>query len=184
MTSTNVPAPSSIVRKAIELMVWEGYDRATAAKAAGMLPKSLYYAFRKTHVKQFYLAELEVLRTSERSRNIHRLCEIRDAANNMPAVVAAKTLEGMDEGAARPGSPSPGVTIRIVNQVAVAAPAQVDVGGFRPVPPAVADAQRAPLTIDAQPVEPRKDAAGHRVDERGRKVDQDGNPIFQPSKSW
>jgi hypothetical protein len=86
-----------LARKAIELMVWEGHHRDEAAKAAGMLPKSLYNALRKHHVRAYYLAQLEVLRTSERARNIHRLCEIRDAANNMPAVQAIKTLEALPD---------------------------------------------------------------------------------------
>jgi hypothetical protein len=38
-----------------------------------------------------------VLRSSERARNIHRLVAIRDAANNMPAVQAIKTLEQIEE---------------------------------------------------------------------------------------
>jgi hypothetical protein len=33
-------------------------------------------------------ADSTVLRSTERARNIHRLVEIRDAANNMPAVNA------------------------------------------------------------------------------------------------
>jgi hypothetical protein len=114
-----------LARKAIELMVWEGHHRDDAAKAAGMLPKSLYNALRKHHVRAYYLAQLEVLRTSERARNIHRLCEIRDAANNMPAVQAIKTLEALtdDMPAGSGGQPrTPGLVI-VVN--APQAPAAV-----------------------------------------------------------
>ena len=115
-----------LARKAIELMVWEGHHRDDAAKAAGMLPKSLYNALRKHHVRAYYLAQLEVLRTSERARNIHRLCEIRDAANNMPAVQAIKTLEALTDDMPAGGGGqqrTPGLVIQIVN--APQAPAAV-----------------------------------------------------------
>ena len=52
-----------------------------------------------------------------RATNIHRLCEIRDAADNMPAVNAVKALEQMDAKAiARPvGQQTPGIVLRILN---------------------------------------------------------------------
>jgi hypothetical protein len=58
-----------------------------------------------------------VLRTSERARNIQRLTEIRDKADNMPAVNAIKMLEQIDEASAAAGSAqrAPGVTILVVN---------------------------------------------------------------------
>jgi hypothetical protein len=73
---------------------------------------------------QHYLGELEVLRTSERARNIHRLTEIRDKADNMPAVHAIKMLEQIDEASSAAGgaqSRSPGVVV-IVQTVAAHAP--------------------------------------------------------------
>ena len=76
-------------------------------------------ALRKPHVKAFYLAELGVLRESERPRTFHRLCELRDQnLNQNAAVSAAKTLEQIsDIEVARPSNAaSPGVTIRIINQ--------------------------------------------------------------------
>jgi hypothetical protein len=69
------------------------------------------------------------LRGATTARNIYRLCEIRDAENNMPAVNAIKALEQLsDEQTNTKQTSSPGVTIRIVNiaggtQVAQAAPA-------------------------------------------------------------
>lgn len=81
--------------RALDAMVWQGLDRKAAADHAGMLDKSLYNALRKRHVKSHYLAELETLRASERARNIHRLCEIRDnSQNDMASVGAIKVLEG------------------------------------------------------------------------------------------
>jgi hypothetical protein len=57
-----------------------------------------------------------VLRVGERASNIHRLCDIRDAANNMPAVNAVKALEQLDaESVARPTSQvTPGITLKFV----------------------------------------------------------------------
>src|SRR5262245_2586219 len=81
------------VRTAIDLMVWQGLPRQQAAQAAGLKDNGLYKALRKSAVRSYYLRELDVLRTSHRARNIHRLAEIRDAANNMPAVQAIGMLE-------------------------------------------------------------------------------------------
>jgi len=122
------PQATAIVRRAIDLMVWEGHRRDDAAKAAGMLPKSLYNAFRKHHVRAYYLAQLEVLRMSERARNIHALVRIRDQdENKMAAVAAIKALEAMDRDAmpsAGAGPPmTPGFTI-IVEQPRPPAPVQ------------------------------------------------------------
>jgi hypothetical protein len=108
---------TALVRKAIELMVWEGHRRDDAAKAAGMLPKSLYNAFRKHHVRQYYREQLEVLRTSERARNIHALVRIRDQdENKIAAVAAVKALENIsDEDTSLAGSRqfTPGLVVVI-----------------------------------------------------------------------
>jgi hypothetical protein len=110
-----------LVRKAIELMVWEGHHRDDAAKAVGMLPKSLYNALRKRHVRAYYLAQLEVLRTSERARNIHALCSVRDQTDNqMARVNAVKALEQLEEkNQSETGNylpRSPGLQIVIIQQ--------------------------------------------------------------------
>jgi hypothetical protein len=63
-------------RVAIEAMVWDGLTRAEAAEKAGLKDHALYCALAKPHVKAFYLRQLEVLRTSERARNIHTLVEV------------------------------------------------------------------------------------------------------------
>jgi hypothetical protein len=89
---------TAIVRKAIELMIWEGHHRDDAAKAVRMLPKSLYNAFRKHHVRRYYREQLDVLRLSERARNIHALVRIRDQDDNRNAAVAGiKALEAIEE---------------------------------------------------------------------------------------
>ena len=78
-------------------MVWQGLSRDDAAAQCGLKPKSLYNGFRLPSVKAYYAAQLEVLRSSEKARNIHRLVAIRDAANNMPAVQAIKALEQLED---------------------------------------------------------------------------------------
>jgi hypothetical protein len=82
------------LRTAIERMIWQGDKRADAAVAAGMTDHGLRSALRKSHVKAAYLAELDLLRTSERARNVHALVDVRDASDNaMARVAAAKELE-------------------------------------------------------------------------------------------
>lgn len=105
------------LKTAIELMVWDGHHRDVAAEQAGLARKSLYNAFRKHHVKAFYRSELEVLRTSERARNIHTLTEVRDQkTNHMARVNAVKALEQISDepGANADALRIPGVVINIV----------------------------------------------------------------------
>jgi hypothetical protein len=58
------------------------------------------------------------------ARNIHRLREIRDAANNMPAVQAIRDLERTpdDEAASQRANRSPGVVIIVHNGATVGTP--------------------------------------------------------------
>jgi hypothetical protein len=118
---------SGKLKKAIDAMLFEGSCRADAAKAAGMSDHGLREAFKKAHVKAYYNQGLEVLRTSERARNIKRLAEIRDAGNNMPAVQAVARLEQMaDDENMRPGAHRqalPGLIVQI--NVPVAGPKPV-----------------------------------------------------------
>jgi len=111
-------------------MVWQGLKRAEAAQQADLKEHSLYVALRLPHVKAYYAEQLEVLRTSERARNIHRAIAIRDAANNMPAMHAIKWLEGEQDQSVSSGrggvAQSPGVTFVIVS--GNAAPPMRDVG--------------------------------------------------------
>ena len=126
------------LRAALTAMVWQGARRAEAAKISGMTDHSLRAALRKSHVKAWYLAELGVLRESERPKTFHRLCDLRDQDENKnAAVAAAKALEQIsDEQLVRPNATviSPGVTIRILN-----------------VMPAAPSAVEAPRLVDAEP---------------------------------
>lgn len=79
-------------------MIWEGKSRKDAAEAAGLKDHALYSALRKPHVKAYYLEQLDVLRTSERARNIHTLAEVRDqTSNQMARVQAVKALEQISD---------------------------------------------------------------------------------------
>jgi hypothetical protein len=115
------------LRRAILQMVWAAARRDVAAQTAGMTPHSLRAALRKRHVIEFYRGELEVLRESERARNISALVDVRDASSNaMARVNAARTLEQLAEDNSS-HSPlargrSPGVVIQIVNAAPVQQP--------------------------------------------------------------
>ena len=111
---------SGKLKIAIDLMLFEGSCRADAATAAGMKDHSLREAMKKPHVKQYYNAGLDVLRTSERARNISALAKVRDTSDNGMAVVsAAKALEQIAEQGeerTRPGlGMLPGLQIVIVS---------------------------------------------------------------------
>jgi hypothetical protein len=110
----SAPRMHAKTRQAIELMVWEGMTRNQAAQATGMNPKSLYHSFLRPWTKAFYREQLEVLRSSERARNIHRLVEIRDAADNMHAVQAIAALERLEDQPHSSGSAQRGPGLQIV----------------------------------------------------------------------
>lgn len=102
---------------AIDAMVWEGLNRKDAAQKAGLKDHALYVALSKPHVKAYYMRQLDVLRTSERARNIHTLTDVRDQkSNQMARVQAVKALEQIDEGetVSRGSQALPGLQIVIV----------------------------------------------------------------------
>ena len=128
--STARPLPiTPKVRAAIECMVNDGADYQTAAHNAGLSTYALRTALSKPHVAAFLKAQTHVLLSARRPRNIHRLAEIADAENNMPAVNAIKTMDAMQFGehVDRSGSaPTPGVTIRIVNVMSAEQTKQIE----------------------------------------------------------
>jgi hypothetical protein len=97
-------------------MLYERCTRAQACERAGFTERALYLALEKPEVAEYFNRGLQVLRAGERAANIHRLCEIRDAVDNMPAVNAVKTLEMLDaEAIVRPtGQVTPGLVIKFV----------------------------------------------------------------------
>jgi hypothetical protein len=85
------------LRKAINYML-EGARRADAAQRAGMTDHSLRAALKKSHVKRYYLDELDVLRSGERVRNFLAAVEVRDQHDNHTARInAIRWLEGEAE---------------------------------------------------------------------------------------
>jgi hypothetical protein len=118
------------LKQALDLMVWGDGNRRylpdnEAAAIAGLNVLSIRNALQKPHVLAYYKAQREVLRARESPACIHRLCEIRDAADNMPAVQAIRTLEqiGDDEGRRISDAPTPGICINIVSASAPNPPA-------------------------------------------------------------
>jgi hypothetical protein len=111
-------------------MIWEGLTRDQAAEAAGLTRHALYCALRKPHVLMHFRSELGTLRESTRPKNFHRLDSIAESSeNDMARVAAVKAMEAIsDEQQTRgPAGASPGVTIRIINQVAAPQATVVDV---------------------------------------------------------
>jgi hypothetical protein len=114
---------------AIELIVFEGKELSEAAAAAGLTTYTLRQAFARPQVLAHLRERREVLRAAASGKNILRLCEIRDAENNQPAVNAIRVLEGLDIEPSRTtnAADARGVTIRIINNIApdVPKPAQI-----------------------------------------------------------
>lgn len=110
---------------AINLMVEEGTRWDKAALKVGLTVRNMRLAIERPHVLAFLRARKQVAREAASSANIKRLCEIRDAADNMPAVQAIKLLEQMpDENASAAKGLMPGFVVQIVNVQQVAAPAE------------------------------------------------------------
>jgi hypothetical protein len=110
---------------AIHRMLELGEPYNDAAKNAGLTTRAIRKALDKPHVLAYLRQHKQVFREAASAGNIRRLTQIRDAADNMPAVQAIKVLEQLgDEQQQRNPSPSasPGVVIRVVTNV-IAAPA-------------------------------------------------------------
>jgi hypothetical protein len=102
---------------ALALMVDQGLRIDIAAQQAGTTTRVVREAFAKPHVLEYVRKRRQMLLASVNARNIQRLAEIRDAADNMPAVNSVLALERMAGDASSTGgtgvSHSPGVTIVI-----------------------------------------------------------------------
>ena len=114
---TPPPRITKRIREAIDVMVERGLSYDRAAAECGIATRHMRLALSKPHIIAYYKAQCQVLRVSHSARNIHRLAEIRDADNNMPAVNAIKALEqlGDEQTNNKQTNATPGVTIRIVN---------------------------------------------------------------------
>ena len=131
-------------------MVWGDGERRylpdnEAAAIAGLNVLSIRNALQRPHVLAYYKQQREVLRSRESPANIHRLCEIRDAADNLPAVNAIRALESLGEGAALQfaEAPTPGVIIRVlVPQPAPIVPQPAQPIDITPRQPQIIDAEQ------------------------------------------
>ena len=104
------------VKDAIRAMVVDKARWDDAARSVGLTARHMRLALEKPHVVAYLKKQLDVSRGARQVANFHRLCEIADCENNMPAVNAIKALEQpSDEPTNKPTTASPGVTIRIVN---------------------------------------------------------------------
>jgi hypothetical protein len=154
---TDKPTPTKIERsapmkvtgrlkQAIDAMIWQGLTRQEAAEHAKLKEHSLYVAFRKPHVRAYYLAELGALRTSARAKNFHHLEKIAaESANDMARVSAVKAMEALEDDVSTRSQhqlQSPGLTI-VINSAPIAAPL---------APPAIE--QRPPPLINVTPRAP------------------------------
>ena len=111
------------LKQALMFMVWEGKTRSEAATAVGMSDHGLREALRKAHVRQFYANELDVLRTSARAKNFHRLDEIAGTSgNDMARVAAIKHMDLVADAAPPAGAAAiaPGLVIQIINAPPIA----------------------------------------------------------------
>jgi hypothetical protein len=110
-------------------MVWDGLKRSEAAAKAGLTDHALYVALSKPHVKAYYLAQCEVLRTSGRARRLHRLEAMAEQDDNkqaaVNAILALERLAPTDEAAAGRVSSMPG--LQIVIQTNSPTPPTIDV---------------------------------------------------------
>lgn len=90
-----------------------------AAKRVGLATRAIRDALSKPHVISHMRARREVFRTEVCGANIHRLRQIRDAAENMPAVNSIGMLERLGDDPSnaptRQQSPGPVIVIALGN---------------------------------------------------------------------
>jgi hypothetical protein len=106
------------IKTAIDNIIFDRCTRAEACQRAAISERALYLALEKVEVAGYWRRQVEVLRKGEEARNIQRLAEIREAANNMPAVNAIKMLMDIGEqyqAHGRGHQVSPGLAIVIVD---------------------------------------------------------------------
>jgi hypothetical protein len=134
---TPKPRITPRVKRAIDAIVHDAKSWNEAAAETGLSMRTMRLAFERPHVMSYYRQQCQVLRASTTAHSIHRLREIGDAADNMPAVNAIRALEQLgDEQITKPNVATPGISIRIVNVA-------------QPPPPM--DIKAAPRVLDAEP---------------------------------
>lgn len=117
------------LKRAIDLMVWEGLTDSEAAvhDTVKMNVLSIRWALNKRHVRDYLISQRDVLLTREGPRNVHAMIAVRNqTSNQMARVAAVKALEQLEETAGPTGSrgvhtQQPGFIVQVVVQGAQAA---------------------------------------------------------------
>jgi hypothetical protein len=119
---------SGKLARALDLMTWGNQDGKPlpweeAGRTVGISARSMRRSLERAAVRRYLLEQKEVLRTALSARNLFHLDELVSQRENKGAAVqAARTIEGFDAPAVRPGEqPAAGITIRIINQVPASA---------------------------------------------------------------
>ena len=106
------------LKKALDLVVWEGKDAFDAAREVGMHPQAMRKALNRAPVIQFLREERQVFREALRASNMHIAREIRDNGSNDAARVRCLAyIDGDmpgDGGGAGGRKVQPGVVVQIV----------------------------------------------------------------------
>lgn len=137
---------STKVKGACERMVFEGLSREEAAKAVGLADTSLRLAFRNPVVLKHYNELIEVLRSGERPKSIHKIADLRDGSkSDRIQLEAAKYLDGGDKRG------DVNVSVNVANIV----PGYiVDVSGFPPDPDGLKRSGSSADVLDITPGNP------------------------------
>jgi hypothetical protein len=134
---TPKPRITKRVKDAIDAIVERGIAYNEAAAESGLTTRAMRLALERPHVLAYLRQQLKVLRDARAPKNFHRLCEIADAENNLPAVNAIRALELLSEEATvrRLDTPTPGVVLNIIHASSPARPIDVT-----PAPARIIDA--------------------------------------------
>lgn len=112
------------LKRALDLMVWDGKPDNEAAVIVKMNVLSIRNALNKPHVRAYVRGQRDVLLTREIGRNISTLVDVRDqTANQMARVQAVKALEQLEDSPQHNSNrmQSPGFVIVVQPQAAAPA---------------------------------------------------------------
>jgi hypothetical protein len=110
------------IRAAIDAIIFDRCSREESCKRASITERALYLALEKPEVAAYWNDQIVVLRAGERAHNIFALIDVRDGANQMARVQAARALESMADATPFNGGTAerdrPGVVIQIISNPA------------------------------------------------------------------
>lgn len=128
--------PTGRMKRALDMMVHDGMTDNQAAVEVGITIQAIRLAIQKRGVRKYLEQQRDVSRARVCARNIHRLAQIRDAGDNMPAVNAIKMLEQLDDEDApgrRPQAPFQGLVVQIITAPAQSVNAPLPVAADSPL---------------------------------------------------